>query len=82
MNGKRSQIFNADSQLLQTPAECIDLFHLLNRDHREKELLKYTFVLSEMIHFVFQRFDLQQFFHSAVVLECIIHNGSDKHCEH
>jgi len=82
VNDEGPQISGAHSQLPQTSAEGVGFFHLAGEDDVEKGLAEHTFVLSKMIHFVLQRFDLQQFLHSAVVSERILRDGSGQHCEH
>jgi len=71
-----------NSQLSQTFAERVNFFHLLVEDDVKKKLVEHTFILSKMIHFVLQRFNLQQFFHVTVVSKCIIDDCFDEHHEH
>lgn len=62
-----SQVVSTDSKLSQTSAECIGLFYLFSGNCVEIGLAKHTLIQSKTIHFILRRFNLQQFFHCAVM---------------
>ncbi len=72
----------AKAQCSQTLAECAGLFHLPDGYRLEKRFVMNSVTLLKTIHLILRRFDRKEFFHSTIVFECVVCDGSGEQCEH